>query len=166
MFVEVLGTPGIHAPIEFPVPHADGSWRYFEHTVNNLLDDPDVRGIVISSRDITDRKELEEQLRHQAFHDRLTELPNRALFTGRLEHALGRSARTGRSVAVLFLDLNNFKLVNDSLGHEVGDRLLIAVAERLKACLRPGDTVARLGGDEFTVPLDWAISGTRRCRSR
>src|SRR5215211_2049671 len=154
IFAEVLGTPGLHPPIEFRVPHKNGFWRYLEHTVNNLLDDPDVKGIVITSRDITERKELEEQLRHQAFHDSLTGLPNRALFMDRLEHALTRTSRHENAVAVLFLDLNNFKLINDSLGHEIGDRLLIEVGERLKACVRPEDTVARIGGDEFTILLE------------
>jgi diguanylate cyclase (GGDEF)-like protein/PAS domain S-box-containing protein len=154
IFAEVISTPGLHAPIEFRAPHKDGSWRYLEHTINNLLDDPDVNGIVVTSRDITERKEFEEQLRHQAFHDSLTDLPNRALFMDRLEHALARMSRSEQCVAVLFLDLNNFKLVNDSLGHEVGDKLLIAVAERLKACSHPGDTVARLGGDEFALLLE------------
>jgi diguanylate cyclase (GGDEF)-like protein/PAS domain S-box-containing protein len=154
IFADILDKPGVHPPIEFRVPHADGSWRYLEHTVSNLLDDPDVRGIVVASRDITDRKALEEQLRHQAFHDSLTGLPNRALFMDRLEHALTRTSRHKEAVAVLFLDLNNFKLINDSLGHEVGDQLLIGVAERLKACVRTEDTVARLGGDEFTILLE------------
>ena len=153
IFIEVLSTPGLHPPLEFRAPHKDGSWRYLEHTINNLLDDPDVKGIVITSRDITERKELEEQLRHQAFHDSMTGLPNSALFMDRLRHALTRVERSGEHVAVLYLDLDNFKLVNDSLGHEVGNELLAAVAGRLKACLRPEDTVARLGGDEFAVLL-------------
>ena len=160
IFAQILSTPGLHAPIEFRAPHKDGSWRYLEHTINNLLDDPDVRGIVVTSRDITERKEFEEQLRHQAFHDSLTDLPNRALFMDRLEHALARISRSEQCVAVLFLDLDNFKLVNDSLGHEVGDQLLIAVAERLKACSHPGDTVARLGGDEFAILVE-DISGKK-----
>jgi GGDEF domain-containing protein len=117
---------------------------------------------VVASRDITERKEFEEQLRHQAFHDSLTDLPNRALFMDRLGHALARMSRSERCVAVLLLDLNNFKLVNDSLGHEVGDQLLIAVAERLKACSHPGDTVARLGGT--SSPSCSRISGGRTMR--
>ena len=104
--------------------------------------------------DITARKTLEERLSHQAFHDALTGLPNRARFMGRLEGALARSNRRRESVAVLFMDLDNFKFVNDSLGHEAGDRLLVSVAQRLQSCVRPGDTVARLGGDEFTVLLE------------
>jgi diguanylate cyclase (GGDEF)-like protein len=98
--------------------------------------------------------ELEEKLKHQAFHDSLTNLANRALFTDRVEHALARTDRTHDSLAVLFLDLDDFKTINDSLGHTAGDQLLIAVAERLRACLRPADTAARLGGDEFAVLLE------------
>ncbi len=104
--------------------------------------------------DITARKELEKQLEHQAFHDTLTGLPNRALFLDRLEHALARSERSTSGIAVLFLDLDRFKYVNDSLGHEVGDQLLVAVGSLLQGCVRPGDTVARLGGDEFTILLE------------
>jgi diguanylate cyclase (GGDEF)-like protein/PAS domain S-box-containing protein len=105
-------------------------------------------------RDTTERKALERQLKRQAFHDPLTSLANRALFMNRLEHAIDRCYRHGSSIAVLFLDLDNFKAVNDSLGHEVGDQLLIAVSSRLQESLRPGDTLARLGGDEFTVLLE------------
>ena len=154
IFAEVLGTPGLHPPIAFRAPHKNGSWRYLEHTVNNLLDDPDVKGIVITSRDITERKELEEQLRHQAFHDSLTGLANRVLFMERLGHALARAGRSKEPVAVLYMDLDNFKLINDSLGHEAGNQLLVGVAERLEACIGPEDTVARLGGDEFAVLLE------------
>lgn len=164
IFADVLSTPGFHSPIEFRAPHKDGSWRYLEHTVNNLLDDPDVRAIVVTSRDVTKRKELEEELRHQAFHDSLTNLPNRALFMDRLEHALTRTRLGGRSIAVLFADLNNFKLVNDSLGHEVGNQLLAGVAQRLRACVRPEDTVARLGGDEFAVLLEDVTDQTEATR--
>src|SRR5215213_7350179 len=153
-FAEVLKRPGLHPPLEFRVPHKDGSWRYLEHVVNNLLDDPAVRGVVVNSWDVTERKALVEQLSYQAFHDLLTGLPNRALFMDRLQHALIRANRRGSKVAVLFIDLDNFKVINDSLGHKVGDQLLVAVAERLKTCLRPEDTAGRLGGDEFTILVE------------
>jgi len=113
-----------------------------------------VVGRVWSFRDITERKRLERELSHQAFHDSLTNLANQALFRDRVDHALVRAARHGTSVGVLFLDLDNFKTVNDSLGHTAGDELLVAVAERLRACLRSTDTAARLGGDEFAVLIE------------
>ncbi len=112
------------------------------------------RMVLASARDATERKALEERLEHQAFHDPLTGLPNRALFQDRLEHALARAGRDGDAVAVLYLDLDDFKVVNDSLGHQAGDELLVEVAGRLRGCLRPGDTAARLGGDEFAVLLE------------
>jgi diguanylate cyclase (GGDEF)-like protein/PAS domain S-box-containing protein len=122
------------------------------------IDYGDRRLILASCRDLTEREALEERFAHQAFHDSLTGLPNRALFLNRLGHTLARTQQRGDSVAVLFLDLDNFKVVNDSLRHEVGDRLLVAVGQRLAGCLRPGDIAARLGGDEFTVLLE-GISG-------
>ncbi len=104
--------------------------------------------------DVTERKKLEERLEHQALHDPLTGLPNRRLFVDRLGQALRRTRRRGRGVAVLFMDLDGFKYINDSFGHETGDGLLVAVAERLEGCLRPEDTLARFGGDEFVVLLE------------
>src|SRR5205823_1291444 len=104
------------------------------------------------SRDISQRKKAEEQLQHRAFYDPLTDLPNRALFLDRLQHLFHRSRRAlGTSLfTVLYLDLDRFKSINDSLGHQAGDELLVSTARRLERCLRPGDTLARLGGDEFT----------------
>jgi diguanylate cyclase (GGDEF)-like protein/PAS domain S-box-containing protein len=145
---------------EYRVLHRNGHvvWVRDEAT---LIHDEDGhptcwQGVVI---DITERKELEEQLSHQAFHDPLTNLANRALFTDRVSHALSRRTRTFNApTAVLFVDMDDFKTVNDSLGHGTGDRLLKIVAERLQGCLRTADTAARLGGDEFAVLVE-DISG-------
>jgi diguanylate cyclase (GGDEF)-like protein len=105
--------------------------------------------------DVTERKVLEDRLRRQAYYDHLTDLPNRQLFLDRLEQALARTERRrGSGIAVLFLDLDDFKTVNDTLGHGTGDRVLVEVAKRLKRCLRPEDTLARFGGDEFTVLIE------------
>ena len=112
-----------------------------------------------------ERKEVEDKLSHQSLHDPLTDLPNRALFLDRLSLALGRARRTGGATAALFLDLDRFKNVNDSLGHEVGDELLVAIARRLEAVVRPGDTVARFGGDEFTVVCEDLPVDNARARS-
>jgi diguanylate cyclase (GGDEF)-like protein/PAS domain S-box-containing protein len=111
-------------------------------------------GLTVSGRDITERKALEGELARQAFHDGLTQLSNRVLFMDRLAHALARTSRRDERVAVLFVDLDRFKVVNDSLGHGVGDQLLVEVGRRLQGCLRPEDTIARLGGDEFGILLE------------
>jgi diguanylate cyclase (GGDEF)-like protein/PAS domain S-box-containing protein len=153
-FCDALASPGVTAATEWRMRHRDGTWLYVETVGNNLLDDPNVAQMVLNSRDVTDRKTLEEQLSHQAFHDSLTGLANRALFRNHVERALLHRKRAEEPFAVLFLDLDGFKMVNDSLGHKVGDELLVAVAERLKACVRPADTAARLGGDEFAVLLE------------
>jgi diguanylate cyclase (GGDEF)-like protein/PAS domain S-box-containing protein len=149
-----MSRPDGHAVVEARMHHTDGSWRDVELIGSNQFQNPAIRGFVLNIRDVTDRKILEEQLRHQALHDPLTKLANRTRFADRLEHALVRHAESGNSLAVLFMDLDNFKAVNDSLGHAAGDVLLTQVAERVHACLRRGDTVARLGGDEFAILLE------------
>jgi diguanylate cyclase (GGDEF)-like protein/PAS domain S-box-containing protein len=151
---DVAASSGAEVAVEYRASHADGSWRTLEAIAKNLLDDPAVGGVVVNYRDVTERRVLEEQLRHQAFHDVLTGLANRSLFRDRLDHALARASRGGRPTAVLYLDLDDFKAVNDRLGHAEGDRLLIAVGERLRASTRDGDTIARLGGDEFAIIVE------------
>ena len=153
VIAELMQTPGAVRTVEARCRHADGTWRTLEATGHNMIDDPMVRGIVVNYRDITERKVLERQLIHEAFHDPLTGLANRALFIDRVEHALTRRDEPKR-LAVLFMDVDDFKTINDSLGHAAGDLVLVAVAERLRGCLRPEDTVARLGGDEFGVLVE------------
>jgi diguanylate cyclase (GGDEF)-like protein/PAS domain S-box-containing protein len=129
----------------------DGQLRWLETTARAVRDDAGVRELVSVTRDISERKQAELELSHAALHDTLTGLPNRALFLDRLGLALRRTERRSGSVAVLFCDLDRFKIVNDSLGHDAGDRLLVDVAKRIVTALRPADTVARFGGDEFTI---------------
>jgi diguanylate cyclase (GGDEF)-like protein/PAS domain S-box-containing protein len=133
---------------------ADGRTILAEHVATNLLDEPTVQGIVLNSRDISDRAELERQLTHQAFHDPLTGLANRTLFLDRVAQAFRRGQRGPSGVALLFLDLDDFKRVNDSLGHAAGDHLLVHSSARIAAELRAGDTLARLGGDEFAILVE------------
>ena len=131
-----------------------GTWRQAELIASNMLHDPAVQGVIVTIRDVTERKTFEQQLTKQAFYDSLTGLPNRVLFRDRLEQALVRAGRRKDAVGLLFLDLDKFKLINDSLGHHVGDKLLVEAAARLRACVRTQDTVARLSGDEFVVVLE------------
>ena len=140
-------------PVECRLRHADGTWVTTE-TVGRVVDDDDLRGYLLTTRDITERKTLEDQLTHQAFHDELTGLANRALLADRVHHALERRGTPYRHLAVLVVDLDDFKTINDSLGRAIGDQLLCAVADRLRTCLRSADTAARLGGDEFAMLLE------------
>jgi diguanylate cyclase (GGDEF)-like protein/PAS domain S-box-containing protein len=147
------------------VGHATQGWRTVEAVVDNRVDDPAVGGLVLSMRDVTQRKALEDELRHQAFHDSLTGLANRPLFEDRLSHALAIAARSQSSFTVVFLDLDDFKTINDSLGHPLGDELLRAVAVRIRDVLRVSDTAARLGGDEFAVLIE-AVEKEARIAAR
>src|SRR3954453_7225703 len=157
LFADVIKTPGAEATSEVRQRHADGSYRWTEVQLTNLLDDPAVEGVVINYRDVTHRRELEEELRHQAFHDSLTGLANRALFMDRLQHAMARKRGFALPLAVLFVDLDDFKTINHSRGHTEGDQVLVAVARRLQDALRTGDTIARMGGDEFAVLVEDAV---------
>lgn len=155
-FLQSVATKPVGEPheAEWRMRYADGSYRHVAAAANSLLDDPRVRGIVLTVRDVEARKAFEEQLRHRAFHDPLTGLANRALFYDRIEHALNRGTRSPSQAGVLFVDLDDFKGINDTRGHADGDAVLIEVARRLSATLRSGDTAARLGGDEFGILLE------------
>lgn len=146
--------PGARTQLLCRVHHQDGTERWSEVDVCNLTAEVSVGGTVVHLRDVTDRKLAEDELAHKALHDELTGLPNRALLQDRLEQALARAARNGTKVVVLFLDLDHFKNVNDSLGHDAGDALLVEVGARLRSRVRASDTIARLGGDEFVVLLE------------
>ena len=154
----VLADPATHATgtevLECSLRHADGAVRQFEVLYTDLLDDENVHGVVLNSRDVSERKAFEEQLAHQAFHDPVTNLANRALFVERVRHAVPRARREGSRLAVIFMDLDDFKTINDSLGHAAGDSVLLEIAKRLAGSIRPSDTAARFGGDEFAVLLE------------
>jgi diguanylate cyclase (GGDEF)-like protein/PAS domain S-box-containing protein len=150
---------------EHVVTRRDGAPLDVALTASPVLRDGEVVGAVVVLRDVRDRKTLERRLVHQAFHDPLTGLPNRALFLDRLEHARARSLRDGGTQAVLFLDLDRFKVINDSLGHRTGDQVLQTVASRLVGVLRPSDTVARFGGDEFTVLLEQVVDASEAAQT-
>jgi diguanylate cyclase (GGDEF)-like protein/PAS domain S-box-containing protein len=151
---DILKHAGSYSRIELRVYHKDGSYRWLEMSLTNLLKDPVVQGIFVNYRDVTERKRLEQQLLHNALHDPLTGLANRSLLVDRLEHAIAASARRNEHLAVLFIDLDNFKSVNDVFGHAAGDQVLITAAGRIRPCLRSEDTASRLGGDEFVVLLE------------
>lgn len=138
-------------PIVLRFRHADGSWIHLEALGNNLLENPGIRGIVLTSRDITDRKRAEERVQYLANYDVLTSLPNRFLMHDRLTQVVAQAHRNRLSAALLHIDIDRFKVVNETLGHYVGDALLKQAADRIRKVIREGDTVARVGGDEFTV---------------
>lgn len=154
-FKELLKEPMASVRLEYRVQNRDGSVRVCESVFTNQLGNRAVCGVVATTRDVTERKAAEDRLQHEALHDALTGLPNRVLFMDRLGHCLERRQRKQvRRAAVLFIDLDRFKMINDSLGHLAGDQLLEEASRRLKASIRPSDTLARLGGDEFAVLLE------------
>jgi diguanylate cyclase (GGDEF)-like protein/PAS domain S-box-containing protein len=147
--------PGESRIIEMRIRHKEGQWRLYESIGKCVFDETGKPSVIINARDTTERKAAEEQLTHNALHDPLTDLPNRRLFMDRLEQAIKQcKQRPGYHYAVLFLDFDHFKLVNDSLGHLIGDSLLVAISRRMVSILRPGDTIARLGGDEFAILIE------------
>ena len=158
LFEECSRTPGAVVRSEFRLRHADGSWRWMEGIGTNRFEHAGIEGIIANFRDITDRKRFdeqrrafEEQIHHQAFHDALTGLPNRSLFEDRLALAIAHADRNAEGLGIMFLDLDNFKAVNDNHGHAVGDAVLKTAANRLRGCIREHDSVARIGGDEFLL---------------
>ena len=152
-FKELIEKGIMERPVEFRVQRRDGQWRVLESIGKNCLDIPAVQGIIVNTRDITDRRAIEERIQHLAFHDALTGLPNRSLIQDRISQTIVRSERAVKKFAVMFIDIDNFKNINDTLGHDVGDDLLRGIAERLTRAVRAHDTIARQGGDEFIVLL-------------
>ena len=153
MMTNLTAEPASAETVRFRIKDHGTGWRDIEAVGHNLVDDTAVRGLLLNLRDVSERTNLERALTHQAFTDQLTNLPNRPLLRDRTEQALRVAGRLGHSTALLLIDLNRFKEVNDTLGHHHGDVLLQQIAERLQVPLRDGDTVARLGGDEFAVLL-------------
>lgn len=139
---------------DWSVARPDQSVVQVEVSCRDLSADPTVRGLVITLRDVTNQRRLEQELRHRAYHDSLTGLANRFTFQERVQYAVARAQRSGATVGVLFIDLDDFKVVNDTMGHQTGDEMLVAVAQRLRTTLRPHDTAARLGGDEFAALIE------------
>ncbi len=148
---ETLATGSSPVFIELRYRRADGSWIWLETVGNNLLEHPGVEGVVLTSRDVTERKHAEERAQYLANYDILTGLPNRTLMYDRVSQAVAYAKRSRERIALLHFDVDRFKMINDSLGHDIGDEILKSAAERIKRCTREGDTVARVGGDEFTI---------------
>ena len=155
---DVAKEPGAARRAEWRIRHEDGSIRHVEALASNRMAQDGLNGLVVTARDVEQRKALEAQLHHQAFHDPLTHLPNRAMFYDRVELALARQVGGDRLIALLFCDLDDFRGLNEELGHAVGDAVLEEAARRLRGCLRAADTAARLGGDEFGILLE-GVSG-------
>jgi len=150
-FTALAADPGRHASFECRMRSRSGEILWIETTLTNLLNESGVGAVVVNYRDVTERRRAVDDLEYRAFHDSLTGLPNRALFLDRLNQAMARARRDGGKLAVMFIDLDDLKSVNDTLGHSGGDELIRALTERLRGCVREADTLARVGGDEFTL---------------
>jgi diguanylate cyclase (GGDEF)-like protein/PAS domain S-box-containing protein len=149
------GTDNQNPVIELRLRHANGGWLFFECVVRNLIQHKNIGGLVYNARDITERKQAQDNLLFNATHDALTGLPNRALFLERLRTVVDRMRRhSHEAAAVLFIDIDDFKIVNDCYGHATGDLLIKEVSDRLRICMRSGGTIARMGGDEFTILVE------------
>jgi diguanylate cyclase (GGDEF)-like protein/PAS domain S-box-containing protein len=153
MFAQLVTNPQVSITTQLRARHTDGSWHWLQLVATNLLDDASVAGIILNARDVTEGRQLHERLKYDATHDTLTSLANRALFDEQIRLVASRAPHPETEMAILAIDLDDFKPVNDMLGHHVGDALLVAVADRLRRCVLPTDMVARLGGDEFAVLL-------------
>lgn len=153
MYAKILKIEGEEFRFDVQLRHADGTWHWHEAVARNLVADPAVRGVVFNHRDITERREFQDRLTYEASHDALTGLANRAVFLENLEMALEDSVRLARYTGALYIDINEFKHINDTWGHETGDSVLIAISRILEDSVRGADTVARLGGDEFGIVL-------------
>ncbi len=153
-FRELVQDGAMQQAAEFRVRHKDGTWRTLESIGKNCLDVPAVSGVIVNTRDVTERKQIQQRIQHLAYHDALTGLPNRSLMQDRISQTISYAERSGKRLAVMFIDLDNFKNINDTLGHDVGDELLRQMSQRLTRSVRAHDTIARQGGDEFIVLLD------------
>lgn len=164
-FDQALSEPGKALPVVHArIRDQNGIWRDMEGAYTAMMDVPGVNGVVVSLRDLTELKAAQTELHRLAFYDPLTGLANRQLFKDRLDHVVRRSKRSGEPAALMFLDLDGFKRINDTLGHDVGDQLLATVAGWLTGCVREEDSVARLGGDEFVVLLS-TVAGPDAART-
>lgn len=154
MLRNIGASPGKEAHGELRFRHKHGTWIWLEGFAQNMIEEPSVGAIVLNYRYVTQRRMTEKQLEYRAHYDALTDLPNRVLFRDRVVNGLAQARRNHHGLAILYLDVDHFKTVNDALGHSFGDALLSSVARRLQACLRASDTISRIGGDEFAILIN------------
>ncbi|MRH44495.1 EAL domain-containing protein [Aquibacillus halophilus] len=151
LYVEIINKPNQVIKTELRLLHKNGEWRHVEVSAKNLIHNEDIKGIVVNYHDITALKRAHEEIHHMAYHDFLTGLPNRRFFEDKLELELNKAKETNSKLAVLLIDLDRFKFINDTLGHDIGDRVLKEVSKVLKSCVSEKDMVARIAGDEFVI---------------